>query len=82
MGYFDFWEYFGPCQLIDFMRKIVGSSIGLDGKLKLWNYLFIDGDLESDVTNRLRICEPALYFRDPVSSFRIFLHKLFDFVQC
>ena len=79
--YLEFREYLCPCQLIDFMRKVVCGSVGLYSKLKFRYYFFIDGDFESYIADGLRVGKPALDLSNPVSLFRVLLDKLLDLVD-
>ena len=82
VGDLDLGEDLGPGQLVDLVGEVVGGCVGLDGELQLGDDLFVEGDLESDVADWLRVGEPALDFGDPVSLFWVLFDKLFDLVYC
>ena len=86
MDHFCFREYLRSAQLIDFVCEVVGGGVGLEGELKLGDYLLVEQYFESDVRYRDLSGKSALYlyysvFFGPVLLLIASFHKAFDVVN-
>ena len=81
VNYLGLTEDFRPVQLIDLMREVVGSCIGLQSQLQFSHYLLVDGDLHSDVRDRHLKAKTTLNLKDFVG-LTVSLHELLDQSDC
>lgn len=63
------------------MGEIIGCCVSLQSELQLSDYFLFDSYFKSNVRNRSRIVEPALYLNQSVS-FLAVIDVLFDSVYC
>jgi hypothetical protein len=79
VNYLNLGEDFTAAELIYLMSKGVGGCVGLQSQLQLGNCLLLEGNLESNVRDRGRIVESALYLNQSVVTGVIF-DELLDLV--